>query len=117
MLGILFLSSSEKDLLGDTCGPLRFGLLPCSRNTKFIKAKDFLERKMVLLQTLQMPKMIMGVYSGLSVTFGTGKSNTPIYLLRYQGLPRAPGLFVPLRGSSRRGLVALALGKPSNYFS
>lgn len=63
---------------------------------------------MVLLQTMEMPKIIMEAYSGFSVTIGTRKSNTPIYLLHYQGQPRAPGLFLPLRSSIRWDLAVFA---------
>lgn len=51
----------------------------------------------MLLPAICLPKMSMGVYSGLSVTFAAGKSNIPINLLQHQGQPEAPGLFMSLK--------------------
>ena len=51
----------------------------------------------MLLPAIRLPKMSMGLYSGLSATFGAGKSNIPINLLQPQGQPKAPGLFMSLK--------------------
>ena len=50
----------------------------------------------MLLQAIHLPKMIMGMYSGLSDTFGAGQSNVPMNIL-HQSQSKALGLFMSLK--------------------
>lgn len=62
----------------------------------------------MVLQTIQMPKMIMGYTLDIVSLFGMGKYNVPIDLLQYQGQPRAPGPSLPPKRSTRWAFVVLA---------